>query len=506
VRTKIKIIKKQNVRRVVLEQALVSVKTQVKAANKSRTKIWAKMKKIGGKVGRQMERWPLPTVGIVLAVMFGLAVISHALQTPKAEVVAEAAVKPVEVYQIGTVPTIKVQAKVEKTGVVTVVAQTGGIVNRLNVGEGQVVRSGQTLVNLATTYNGAVMGSLQRQIAQKSYENSRDNLDTQLELVAKRRDLANKTDENTDELRKISADSIDRTKDQLSLNEEILGDINSAIDAIGTPSNSTDAATLMGLKGQKAQMLAAIGGLKTGLDNLEYATADDKPPAQLSDLGREITQKGLDLEEKGYRLGVEIGELNLKLARIGEALYYPSSPVSGTVERVFVRPGQFVSPGTALVTIAGETDSMKAVALVSGNLARKVSRYDTSKLYLPGGSVDQVPQYVASEPTDGSLYAITWCQLKPFAGQVGDGDYITVEIPVGYQDSIASVPFVPLDSVYQTSSQAYVLVVDGEKAGSKQIKLGQVTGRYVEVSEGLSAGDQIIMDRNVLEGDKVRVN
>ena len=86
-----------------------------------------------------------------------------------------------------------------------------------------------------------------------------------------------------------------------------------------------------------------------------------------------------------------------------------------------------------------------------------------------------------------------------------DGSYVNVDIPVGYPDTLQTIPFVPIDSVFQTQEENIVYVVAGDKAVSRQIELGSVVGKYVEVTSGLTSGDQIILGRNVIEGDKVKI-
>ena len=42
-------------------------------------------------------------------------------------------------------------------------------------------------------------------------------------------------------------------------------------------------------------------------------------------------------------------------------------------------------------------------------------------------------------------------------------------------------------------------------ASSKIVKLGNVIGGFVEINEGLTEGDQVILDRNVISGDPVKI-
>jgi multidrug efflux pump subunit AcrA (membrane-fusion protein) len=40
-------------------------------------------------------------------------------------------------------------------------------------------------------------------------------------------------------------------------------------------------------------------------------------------------------------------------------------------------------------------------------------------------------------------------------------------------------------------------------AKSRELTLGPVYGQFVQVETGLGAGDRVIVNRNVIEGDKV---
>ena len=47
-------------------------------------------------------------------------------------------------------------------------------------------------------------------------------------------------------------------------------------------------------------------------------------------------------------------------------------------------------------------------------------------------------------------------------------------------------------------------VVNNNTVAFKNVKLGNVIGRFVEVSEGLSDGDMVILDRDVVVGDQIK--
>jgi len=49
-----------------------------------------------------------------------------------------------------------------------------------------------------------------------------------------------------------------------------------------------------------------------------------------------------------------------------------------------------------------------------------------------------------------------------------------------------------------------VYVVNNNTVAFRNVKLGNVVGRFVEVNEGLSDGDIVILDRDIVVGDQIK--
>jgi multidrug efflux pump subunit AcrA (membrane-fusion protein) len=455
---------------------------------------------------------PLPAFFMLLGALLALIILGNFIRTPKAT--PESGVhepKHVEVYGIGESPKIQLTAKVEKTGVLTIVAQSGGIVQNVHVTPGAQVNRGAALVSLSTNYQGGSIPGVTRQIAQKNYDFVQGNYDTQKEMIQKRRDIANKSDDMAGELRTIANQSISDTKTLISLNEGIVNSIDANIAYLeATNVGGSNDADILQAKSGKASVLGGLLSLKSALRNTEYQSSNDQEPADLSRISRDLTQKQLDLEERSLDLNRELSKLNLTLARISESLLYPTSPVSGVVERVYVNPGEQVNAGAPLVTISGNTGSLRLIALVGSEMASEVSRIEPTVVHIGDKMVEVTPLYVSREPTDGALHAIVYILPEEFEAVLTNASFVNVSVPMASQKSSASVPFVPLDAVFQTQGGAYVFVASASAdasrtAVSREVKLGDVIGSFVRVETGLTTGDQIILNRNVVAGDVVTI-
>lgn len=467
-----------------------------------------------------LERWvvkrinkvPVQTFFILLGVCFLLIVVGNIIRRPKpapANIAAEP--KHVQVYSIGSSPRVQVTAKIEKSGVISLVAQTAGIVQAINGTDGAAVTRGIQLFTLSTNYQGGTVPSVTRQIAQKNKEFVESSFDTQKQMIDVRRDIANTGDTQADDYRNITNKSIDDTKSLILLNEEILTSLNDQLTLLESTNvgGSKDSA-IMEIKQAKSGVVTGLNALKSALRTSEYTQSEDNAPARISNLTRELTNKQLDIETKALELNRELSALNLKIAIISESLMYPASPVTGVIERIHVHVGDSVNPGTVLATIKANVTTSTAIVFVSEDLARSISRLEPSTLVIGDSRVDVLPRHISSEPTEGVLHSVVFTVPDEYAGFLANKSYLTVELPVSTPKSSASVPFVPIDAVYQTQSDAFLFVASPSTTGvymveSRTVILGPVVGSYVEVTKGVSSSDQVILDRTVSSGDVVTV-
>lgn len=470
--------------------------------------IWIRVKRTvlvqGQSLQKAIERYPLRSFFALLLLLFLLILLGSVLRKPVVEPKPVVEIKKVEVYRIGAVPKVSQQAQIQKSGVITITAQVPGVVQTIPVKEGDVIGRGRSLVSLSTNYYGGNAASLQRQLAQKQYQHVVDTFDTQKDILAKQKEVAQKNDTNNDELRDISKKSIDETKSALSLNEDILNTLDFNLSQYqATNSAGINNALILATKQQKSQFLAAVNQLRSALRNTEFSTDENKPPAQLSNVQKDITLKQLDIQEKALELSREVSKLQLAVAQVNEAMMFPAAPIASQVQRIFVRVGQAVTPGTPLVQLSGTEQHITAVATVPEHIASTISRLEASILFINGRPVARTPDFVSREATHGQLFSIIYTIPLEEYDPEPDGAYIRIDMPIGYPSTGSAVPFIPLDSVFQTQEKAYVFVVEGNKAASREVKLGSVLGRFVQVENGLKAGDEVILDRSVIGGQMV---
>lgn len=440
-------------------------------------------------------------LGLLLAVIIFGNILTRLGNKPAQE---KTAVKTTEVYSIGKEPKITLQAQVNQEGVVEIVAQTSGIVQEVYVFEGDTVYEGQTLVQLATNYQGGNAPALQASLAKLQYKNVTDTYDTQKDLLAKQKELTENNSNNTEELRKISDSAKQDTSGLLDQNEQILNTLSQQLEDLKQSGTATEAEILQAEQ-LKAQAQTGVNQLRASLRSLTYATDTSNPPTNLSNLQKDISLKQLELQGKALELSQETSKIQFNLALVQAALMRPASPFAGTVERVYVSPGESVNPGKVLAVIASHTPEASITVMVPQDIASTVSRVEPSILHIQGKSLKLTPSYVSNVATNSLLYTILYNLPDAYISKVTNNSFISIEIPIGYADSTASVPFIPIDSVFQSQNASYVFLTDKNVAKVQKVVLGAVYGSFVEVTKGIKNGDQIILNRSVVNGEKIKI-
>lgn len=460
------------------------------------------------KLNQLVLKRPLTSFFVALILLFGLIVAGNFLSPKKPEISKPEIVKDVAIYQPGRTPKVSLQAKIDKSGVIKVVALSPGVVSSVNVTVGQQVKKGDNLINLSSNYSGGNAQGLQFSIASKQNQIIQQTYSLQKDLIKQNRQAAQNVAENAEGLREITADSLSRIRENFNLNQTIIGQIDLNILQLqsNNPGGVNDQ-TILQSRQMKSQFEAANLGLKSQLNVSEYTSSQDSPAAKLNEIQKELALKQLDIQEKTLDLSKQISSLQLALAGVNAEMMHPTAPFSGVVDKIFVHVGEVVNPGTTLLTISGDKQSATVIALVPENIAKNVSRLEPSKLNLNGLEFYLMPDHISRDPTESSLYSVIFnLPEKDWDVNLTIGDYVLLELPVGAASGAEPLLYIPLDTVFQSTDSSYIFVVKGDKAESKNVQLGNVFGKFVEVKKGLSSEDKVIINRNVVAGDTVRVH
>ena len=209
-------------------------------------------------------------------------------------------------------------------------------------------------------------------------------------------------------------------------------------------------------------------------------------------------------------------EANLATAKINLGYTDITSPIAGKVGRTNVTVGNVVGPDKGVLTTIVSQDPMYVTFPVSQReflhvqeSDKKVDitgikvalRFADGRMYDQQGTINFVDVTV-SQATDTVLVRATF----PNPGNaLIDGQLVRVNLESGTPEEKVVVPQAALIA---DQEGVYVFVVDDGKAVVKRVKPGGESGTGVVINEGLSGGEQVIVEglQSVRPGTPVRAN
>jgi RND family efflux transporter MFP subunit len=216
-------------------------------------------------------------------------------------------------------------------------------------------------------------------------------------------------------------------------------------------------------------------------------------------------------------LSAQLRSANASVAQAQELVNMSNvyAGISGTVEQVNVRPGEFftgVSPDRKpQVLIVNDKATMKAEMPVPDRYASKIMKGAVVKITVPdldtllvakitmvGASVDPVTRSFMAEAKLGSIK-----NLKP---------NLTATIQI--QDEPASISVIVPVNLVQTEENGKFVYIMAEEGGKKIARKknvtvsGEVYNGFIKISSGLNGGELIITEgaQSVYDGQALRTN
>jgi RND family efflux transporter MFP subunit len=218
----------------------------------------------------------------------------------------------------------------------------------------------------------------------------------------------------------------------------------------------------------------------------------------------EIARKQETLNKRNLEARTDIAQLEADRAAIQESLYFPGAPFDGTVQDVLVSRGQSVSPGEPLMLFKGDQDATVIRVLLPKQFVQALDVAEPTIVKSNGEEFSLFPYYISEVATDGQLYEVLYSVPETESYKFTNTEFLLMDIPImSLQEQ--STLLVPIDAVHITRDGAYIYVVGPEEdvAVSKEVILGTVYGEYVAINEGISSSDVVILNRAVVDGERI---
>ena len=209
------------------------------------------------------------------------------------------------------------------------------------------------------------------------------------------------------------------------------------------------------------------------------------------------------LEE--IKLGLKNAQTNLALTRKQVDNTSIKAPFSGIVTKRYVEKGTYLMPGLPIADIT-EISRVKFIA--------RVAEGDINSIF-PGMAVELEVPAIGKDKLTGKVYAIQ--------SKADEARRYTIEVEVanarnlikagmfgtahlnGRQDVSTSL-YIPRDCLNGSIKDPAVFLVKNNLAIRTSIKIGKVTDDKVEVLEGITSGDMVVLSGQINLDDSTKVS
>ncbi len=263
------------------------------------------------------------------------------------------------------------------------------------------------------------------------------------------------------------------------------------------------------------QSLAAaeqqISGLKAQLGQAE-SLYERQQNLWKQNIGTEVQVLNAKTAAETLKSQLAAAEANVQLAREQVAMSNVYAEISGTVDQVNVKVGEFFSPQTAAMAATGirlvNNSNLKVTVLVPENYLGKIGVGTAMRVVLPeaGNKAIDTKISVASKVIDNMSRSFTVEGRLPNDKDLHPNQNAIVRI----QDySTGNALTIPLNTLQSDDRGKFVIVAvkEGDKliAKKREVTVGQVYGETVEVMSGLQAGDQLVTEgfQSLYEGQSL---
>jgi RND family efflux transporter MFP subunit len=198
------------------------------------------------------------------------------------------------------------------------------------------------------------------------------------------------------------------------------------------------------------------------------------------------------------QLKQSLGSLNAAKANLAKTII--RSPISGTVNNLSVRTGDFVSVQQRVAEIANN-NALEIVTFVGTSDKKVIS---------VGAEVTIEDEFIGViteiAPAIDSSTGKTEVRIASESSEFQNGDTVRITKSFEKSDTTNDIVNIPLSAIKFQLEDGFVFVLENQELVLRPIILGTIRGGSAEVIEGLSAQDEFVLDaRGLVEGTKVEI-
>jgi HlyD family secretion protein len=380
--------------------------------------------------------------------IIGLLIVGCTPEQPADTEPQEEAAIPVEVtdVQLGQIDnSLSVIGNVEASKEVSVHPKLSGKIESLYVSKGDVVEKGQKLVQLdqSDILNSVKQSLASLQSAQANVSQSKER--QEMDITQAQQNVENAQRAYNDA--KVNSDRMKTLYDE-------------------------EAISMQQYEQAESSLKQAESSVKVAQENLTTAKSD--------------------VNLKTLQASVNQAQVGLDVVRSQLADTLVEAPISGVIATLDPDEGEYVSPQAALMTII-QTNPLLVKANITEEQLPLVQEGNTFTVLIQsiGESVQGKVTFISPITEQQSRSYPIEITVEEVPDTMKPG--MVAKILLSQKEVQEEQIVIPIKAVIPSEGKYYVFVVDGERALKREVSIGKENSESVVITNGLSAGEQIIV-------------
>jgi RND family efflux transporter MFP subunit len=213
----------------------------------------------------------------------------------------------------------------------------------------------------------------------------------------------------------------------------------------------------------------------------------------------ELSASGNIVSASDAQIKQALGSLRAAQANFAKTIL--KTPISGTINSLSVRPGDFINSFTQVGVVANNS-ALEIVTFVSD---------DELPLIKEGETVTVENEFVGTVTQIAPAVDIntrkTEVRITLSDTDIANGDTVKITKDLSINESTDIKVQVPLTAIKFAREDGSVFFVEDGVAKSRSVTLGNILGNSVEVTGGLNQNEEFIVDvRGLVEGENVQID
>jgi len=193
-----------------------------------------------------------------------------------------------------------------------------------------------------------------------------------------------------------------------------------------------------------------------------------------------------------------LGALRAAEANLAKTVF--RTPISGTVNELSVRTGDFVN-GFGQIAVVANNNALEIITAVSEQERSLLEVND--EVMINGITPGVVTSIAPSISTQTGKFEV---RIASEADTIAAGETVRITKALTTDAPVIGNPRIPLTAVRFEATDGYVFMIEDDTLVTRDVTLGDVRGSSVEVLDGISSKENIVQDaRGLNPGEQVMV-